>query len=106
MRAARECLEDVLNAIAQIEKYSSLGREAFDEDETIQVWMVHFIQIIGEACAKLPKSLRNRHPEVPWEDIITMRHVLVHEYFDIEYDEVWCVIQYDLPNLKELIPAF
>ncbi len=35
MRAPRECLEDVLNALAQIEKYSSLGREAFDEDETI-----------------------------------------------------------------------
>ncbi len=67
--------------------------------------MAHYIQIIGEACSKLPKSLRNRHPEIPWEDIIAMRHVLVHEYFDIEYDEVWLVVQYDLPNLKKQIPG-
>lgn len=51
MRDPRERLRDILDAVARIERYTSRGREAFDKDELIQVWVVHHLQIIGEAAA-------------------------------------------------------
>ncbi len=51
MRDPKERLRDILEAIARIERYASRGREAFEKEEMIQVWVVHHLQIIGEAAA-------------------------------------------------------
>lgn len=53
MRDDRERLRDILEAIERIERYTSKGREEFMQDELIQTWVVHHIQIIGEAARKL-----------------------------------------------------
>ena len=103
MRDDREKLADILEAIERIEKYFVLGEESFRNDELIQNWMVRNIQVIGEAARSLSQSLRDEHPEVPWSKIIGMRHVLVHNYFEIDLDIVWQVIIEDLPKLKPLI---
>ncbi len=50
MRREPERLQDILDAIAGIERYTSQGRQAFDEQELIQVWVIHHLQIIGEAA--------------------------------------------------------
>ena len=65
--------------------------------------MSHYILIIGEAVANLSEELRANHPEIPWREIITMRNILVHVYFHVEYDEVWNVIEKDIPRLKNRI---
>ena len=51
MRDPRERLRDILEAITRIEKYAGRGREAFEHDELLQVWVVHHLQMIGEAAA-------------------------------------------------------
>jgi len=38
----------------------------------------------GEAISRLPVELRDRHPEVPWRQIIAVRHRIVHAYFDLD----------------------
>ena len=48
MRDPRERLRHILEAIAQIKRYASRGRQAFEGDELIQSWVVHRLQIIGE----------------------------------------------------------
>jgi len=53
----------------------------FESDELIQNWFVRHLQIIGEAAYALPKELRDQRPEIPWIEIIGMRHILVHDYF-------------------------
>lgn len=53
MRDGNERLLDMLEAIEEIERYAVRGREAFLQDELVQVWMVHHLQIIGEAAARL-----------------------------------------------------
>lgn len=70
---------DILEAIGRIDRYSSRGRGAFDADELIQNWVVSHLQLIGEACRSMSKELREQNPDVPWDKIIGMRHILVHQ---------------------------
>lgn len=59
MRDPKERLRDILDAIARMERYAARGRQAFEQDELVQVWMLHHLQIIGEAAAHLgPIALR------------------------------------------------
>lgn len=103
MRDDRERLLDIIEAIERIEKYSALGCAAFMRDELIQNWMVHHLQIIGEAVRSLPDSFREKYPDIPWSKIIGMRNILTHQYFGIDVDVVWAVIENDLPDLKDKI---
>ncbi len=79
MRRDRQRLEDILEAIERIEKYASGGRESFDRDELVQTWIVHHLQIIGEAARGLSDEFRSAHPDVPWAQIAAMRNILVHD---------------------------
>lgn len=101
MRDDRQRLTDILDAIRQIERYANRGRRAFEQDELIHTWMIHHIQIIGEAASKLTASFRKSHQDIPWPQIIKMRHVLVHDYFGIDLAEVWTAVERDLPLLKK-----
>ncbi|HNX10265.1 MAG TPA: DUF86 domain-containing protein [Methanothrix sp.] len=103
MRDQKEHLRDILDAIESIQRYSTRGREAFEHDELIQVWMVHHLQIIGEAAAQLGRDFHAMHSEAPWPQIVAMRNILVHEYFGVDLDEVWQVIVGDLPAFKKQV---
>jgi uncharacterized protein with HEPN domain len=81
MRDPKERLRAIIDAITRIECYAARGREAFEQDELIQVWIVHHLQIIGEAAAQLGRNFHDAHPEMPWPQIVAMRNILVHEYF-------------------------
>ena len=105
MRDESERLQDILEAIERIEKYAARGRAAFDEDELVQTWMVHHIEVIGEACRALPDEFQAHYAGVPWSDIIGMRNILVHHYFGIDPDAVWAVVEHDLPDLKLNVQA-
>ena len=105
MRANTERILDMLEAISGIEKYSSKGREVFEQDELIQTWIVHHLQVIGEAASKMGQDFHTAHPEIPWAQIIAMRNVLTHEYFGIDLDEVWQVVARNLPELKEKLKS-
>ncbi len=105
MRDDRERLLDILDAIERIEKYSSRGRQAFEEDELIQSWIVHHLQIIGEALRSISDDFRREHRDIPWKETIGMRNILVHRYFELDVDLVWKAVTRDLPDLKEKVRA-
>jgi uncharacterized protein with HEPN domain len=98
-------LLDIIEAIERIERYSSRGKDAFEEDELIQNWIVHHLQVIGEAARSLSPDVREETKDIPWAKIIGMRHILVHRYFKIDRDLVWSVAVGDLANLKQRIEA-
>lgn len=100
MRDDRVRLLDIQEAIERIEKYARQGQEAFEQEELIQTWIVHHLQIIGEAARALSSDLKDQHPEMPWSKIIGMRNLLVHDYFGIDVDVVCAVVERDLPALK------
>lgn len=105
MRGDREKLHDMLEAIERIERYASQGREAFEQNELIQTWFTQNLQVIGEAARALSSEIREQHPEVPWPNIIGMRNILTHNYFEIDFDIVWVVVEQELTPLKQDIAS-
>jgi uncharacterized protein with HEPN domain len=80
MREDNEKLRDMLEAIARINKYVGLGRNAFEESELIQTWYVRHLEIVGEAARNLSDDARKAATDVPWKEIIGMRNILAHNY--------------------------
>lgn len=76
MRGDLDRLEDILGAIAKAEKYKDGGEERFLQDELLQVWSLHHLQIIGEAARGLTPEFRKRTAHVPWPQIIGLRNIL------------------------------
>lgn len=96
-------LQDILLSINKIEKYAQRGRKIFENDELIQTFFTHHLQIIGEACRALSKELHEKYPEIDWHQIVGMRNVIVHKYLDVDLDEVWNTITKDLPKFREQV---
>lgn len=61
------------------DKVQSVTRAEFDADEDLQLALTHLIQIVGEAASRTTQSLRSTYPEVPWAQVIGMRHRIVHD---------------------------
>jgi uncharacterized protein with HEPN domain len=100
LRDDRERLRDIDEAIEKIEKYVSIGYQAFIEDERTQVWIIHHLQVIGEASNHLSDELTEQNPDIPWADIVGLRNILVHQYFGIDLRQVWETAELDMPILK------
>ncbi len=106
MRDDKERLRDILEAIERIQKYTARGRPVFDQDELIQTWVLHHLQIIGEAVRFLSTYTTGAADEIEWQKIVGMRNILVHNYFGIDTEIVWAVVENDLQDLKTKIVAF
>lgn len=103
MRDDRTRLQDILEAVERVEKYAARGRAAFEQDELVQTWIIHYILVLGEAAGGLSVDFRKRHPEKVWAEAVGRRNILIHRYFGIEADLVWPVVEDDLPALKRLV---
>lgn len=73
--------------------------EQFTDDFDMQDVVLRSLHIIGEAASRIDRERRERYPEVEWNDIISMRHVVVHDYDGINYEIVWAVVEDDIPAL-------
>ena len=99
-RSAKILLGDILEAAGLLAKYTSgLTLDDFAENIEKQDSVARRLEIIGEAVKGLPQDLRDRYPAVPWRDITGARDVLVHEYFRIDIDLAWDMVQKDIPKL-------
>ena len=73
--------------------------EEFMIAEQTQVLAARKLEVIGEAANRIPKSIRSKAPEIPWPQIVGMRNIVAHEYFQVDYRVVWKVVQNDLQPL-------
>ena len=58
------------------------------------------LTVIGEAISRLSIDLRERHTEVPWRQVISVRHRIVHAYFDLDWQILWDATIDDIPQLR------
>jgi uncharacterized protein with HEPN domain len=105
MRSDRERLEDIAEAIERILERTAAGRAVFEQDLMLQVWVVHHLQIIGEAARTFSKEFLATHPHRVWSQAVGMRNIIVHHYFEIVPQVVWGVVENDLQPLRQLVAA-
>ena len=74
MRDDKGRLRDINGAIEKIEKYVSIGYQAFAKDERTQVWIIHHLLVIGEASNHLSDELTECNQDIPWADIVGLRN--------------------------------
>jgi uncharacterized protein with HEPN domain len=93
-------LQHVLDAITEIQSFTKdVNYEDFQESSLIQSACVRQLEIIGEACNHLSKDLMDQNSQIPWSEIIGLRTIIVHQYFGVDINVIWDVIQVDLSEL-------
>jgi uncharacterized protein with HEPN domain len=90
----------IRDAIRRIESHTEGGEEDFFQSEIVQNAVLWNIGIIGEASRQVSDWLKESHPEVPWQQIIAMRNRIVHEYFNVDLNLLWQVVERNVPVLK------
>jgi Uncharacterized conserved protein len=98
-------LDHISERIRRIERCANEGREAFEESHVLQDAVMRNFEVIGEAVKQLSPPLRAEYPDVPWRRVAGFRDVLIHNYMGVDLDEVWNVIEKDLPRLKQTVEA-
>lgn len=99
-------LEDMLESALKIKRYtSSLNYEAFSEDEKTIDAVVRNFEIIGEAANRLGEDFRIANPQVEWDRMRGLINRIVHDYFGIDYEIVWEIIENDLDQLIDQIQS-
>ena len=103
-RDYRLYIDDIIEAIKKVEKYSKgLSFIKFSEDPKIVDATVRNFEIIGEAAKHIPLKIRRKYPAVPWKAMSGMRNKLIHEYFGVNKKVLWKTIKEDLPKARPLI---
>jgi len=99
-RPAALLIEDILERIRRIERFvAGLDHEVFLRDDKTIDAVIRNVTVIGEAANRLPQEFKGRHLDVPWHRIVGLRHRVVHDYFDVDLDLVWAIVETELPKL-------
>jgi len=97
-------LEDILNSIEKIERYTKgMTFDCFCKNEMLIDAVVRNFEIIGEAVRNIPVEIQNKYPEVEWKEALGFRNILIHEYFGVDIEALWDTINNDIPIFKEKI---
>ena len=93
-------LLDILKAARLVQEFvEGMDRTAFDDDLKTQSAVIRQLEIIGEATRRLSSAFRASHPDIPWQSMAGMRSVLIHDYDQVDMDDVWNTIANDIPAL-------
>ncbi len=104
MRHEASFLRDILAASMKIEAITAANsEEGFLADEVLPAAVLHHLTVIGEAINRLSPELRSRNPGVPWQQIVAVRHRIVHAYFDLDWQILWNTAMDDVPQLREQV---
>lgn len=100
-RGTIPALKDILEAIDRIHRYmGSMSQSEFLQQTEKQDAVVRNLEIIGEAVRNFSGDFREKHSQVEWTQIAGMRDRLIHQYFGVNWDILWDVVQEKLPALK------
>lgn len=89
--------------IQKIEEYTKDGYQGFIESSLQQDAVIRNLEVIGEAVKNISDRLKHAHPDIPWRRIAGLWDLLIHRYMGVDVQEVWNIIEKDIPELKEAI---
>ncbi len=99
-------LNDILRSIHKIQKYTK--GKSYDEfivDDLLVDGVVRNLEIIGEAVKNIPASFRRKYSSIEWKKIAGLRDILIHEYFGIDYELLWDIVENKVPSLGKEIES-
>lgn len=103
-RSLQELCQDILEAGRRILDYTEgISYETFQDNTQIHDAVVRNLEVLGEAARRVPENDRARFPKIPWREMAGTRDRLIHDYFGVNLDIVWEIIQKDLTPLLDEI---
>lgn len=93
----------MLECMERIDEYTSGGREVFMADPKTQDAVLRNFEILGEAAKRVSATIREKSGDIPWRRVAGLRDVLIHQYEGVDLDEVWSIVEKDMPSLKRQI---
>lgn len=105
MKDDRVYLEHIRDALRDITRYASAGRDAFFAEQMRQDATLRKLEVIGQAVKSLSEETKSHQPQVPWKQIAGMRDKVIHDYFGVNLEIVWVVVEKHLPTLERAIQA-
>lgn len=97
-------MQHILESVQRIEKFiGMMDYQSFAGDDKTIAAVLHELMIIGEAATATSQKFREKHPEIPFYEMIGMRNRIVHEYLEVNLETVWQTYEKDLPELKRYL---
>lgn len=96
-REVKLLLEDILESLNKISRYTDgISFDAFcNDDKTVDAVIRNF-EIIGEAANRIPEEIKIDNPEIPWRSLTGLRNRIIHEYFGVDLEIIWDIIENDI----------
>ena len=94
---------DIIETCDQLMGHIAGRPERFEADPVLQAAAQRWLEIIGEAAARLSDAFKAEHPDVAWRDLVGMRNILAHGYFHVDSDVMWTAIIRDVPKLRNAL---
>ena len=96
------CIRHMLDHASEaVQMISERSRADLDTDRQLNLALVRLMEVVGEAATRVQDDFRQRHPQVPWQDVADLRNRLIHGYDTVNFDTLWTIISKDLPPLIE-----
>jgi uncharacterized protein with HEPN domain len=95
----------IKEAIEWIEEFTIAGENEFFEDRKTQDAVLRNLHTLSESTQHLSNELKEQYPEIDWRTIAAFRNVIVHDYLGVDLDQIWDIVEDDLPTLKKKISA-
>jgi uncharacterized protein with HEPN domain len=93
-------LRDMPAAAAAIDRFlKGVEPQRFLDDELLQSAVLQKLTVIGEAAARVSPELRMAHPEIEWQLAASLRNIVVHAYFAVDWSTIWQTAIQDIPAL-------
>lgn len=93
----------IVEAVDKINRFVAAFKHAddwYNDQLAFDATLMNFI-VIGESVARLSEPLKAKYPEIPWSQIKGFRNIIAHHYFGVDAEEVWEIIQKDLPEFRK-----
>lgn len=104
MRDYKLYLDDILEAIKKIEKYTKgLSLQGLKKKDLVVDGIARNLEIIGEAAKNIPRPVKEKYPDIEWKKIAGLRDILAHAYFGVDLEVLWDIVKNKLPDLKKKV---
>jgi uncharacterized protein with HEPN domain len=97
-------LMDIVEHIALVQEFTQgMTCATFRQDRKTILAVARALEVIGESVKHIPNAVLMRYPDIPWKQVGAMRDVIAHDYFGLDEEEVWNVIERRLPALQATV---